>query len=508
MKRIIELLILFALLAFAVYVGVKKLAIYYCNEGIKYSNKGLYKEAVVSYKKSLDINPSEADVHNNLAYAYAQIKMNDSAIIEYQKAIFIKPQYLNAYLGLARAYLERRMYQEALDVLKRAQVKFPNNEKIENLTNSVSVEYVSICLERGVDAFLAQDKQKAFVLLNLAQEIRPHFAYTHYTLGFFYFTEKKYREAEKSLNTATQIDSRFWPAYKLLGDIYLEKGEFDKAINEYAAASNIKDNGALLHNDLGIALMHVERYKEAAGYLKKALELEPENLDIRCNLANVYKDAGMFDEAAAEYKKIIETRSDYPNVHNELAVSYSKQGREKDSVEEYRKEIDYSLMRISKDRNDAVALNSLAFAYNGLGDSSKALKIIQKAISIKPNYREAYFTLAAIQEKSGDKDSAVFSLDKAKLLSKQTNFIDKEILRLKKESALILKSRKVFTSKDIVYLKNGRRLLGTVKTENPEEIILEMSAGDSTVTTRISRSAIERIAELSEDGQTNGKSRN
>ncbi len=173
MKKIIELLALAVLLAAGVYLGSRKLAIFYCNQGLDYYSKGSYNEAISSFKKSININASAAVVHNNLAYAYEQTREFEKAIGEYQKAISLEPGYISAYLGLSRAYWKRRMYLKSLDVLKQAEVKFPGNKDIKELSNYVSFDYMADCLNNGVAAFLSQNKKTAFVLLNRAQEIKP-----------------------------------------------------------------------------------------------------------------------------------------------------------------------------------------------------------------------------------------------------------------------------------------------------------------------------------------------
>jgi tetratricopeptide (TPR) repeat protein len=359
---------------------------------------------------------------------------------------------------------------------------------------------MAYCLDKGTGAFLAGDRQKAHALLNKALEIRPDLAYTYYTLGYFYYAENNYKEAQARLNKAIEIDSNYWPAYKLLGDISVATGNYEEAINQYRMAADSNNSDASIYNDLALALMKMERYQEAVGYLKEAVRLAPENLDIRFSLANVCKDAKMFNEAIAGYKEVILRQPDYPNVHNDLADVYKEQGNKEETQAEYQKEIDYSLKRLLSNPNNAVTLNSLAYAYNGMGKYKEAQEAINKALAIQPNYREAYLTLAKIQEKSGDNTEALAALTKAKSLSQETNFIDRDIARIKKESLELFKNKTPFLPSDIVYLKNGRKLAGVIKSESKEKIILETYVGTSTVTITLSRDAIERIFRSSNAG--------
>jgi len=500
MEKIIKLAVFLVLLVAGLYFGRNWLAVYYCNQGSNYYNRGLYKEAAGSFKKSLAINPSVAMVHNNLAFAYREINMADKAIEEYRDTIRIDPRHIRAYVGLSKVYWESARYEEALILLKEAAAKFPNNPEIEKLSDSISFEYMAYCLDKGIEVFFAGDQKKARGLLSKALEIKPDFAYAYYTLGYFCYAENNYQEAESALNKAVQVDPRYWPAYKLLGDIYMEKRDYKEAISKYGVALNLNHESASINNDLGLALMQVERYKEAAGYLKEAVRLQPGNLDIQGSLANVYKDMGLFDQAASEYKKIILRQPDYPNMHNDLADCYKELGRKDEALAEYQIEIGFSGKKLLTSRDDAVILNSLAYAYNGVGNYKEAEGNINKALALQPGYREAYLTLAKIQENAGKNTEALAALAKARSLSRETGFIDRDIARIKKESQQAFKNKAPFLPSDIVYLKNGRRLAGVIKSESGGQVILEAYVGDFTVTTTLPRGEIERIFKFSDAG--------
>ncbi len=501
MEKIIRLVVFTVLLAAGIYLGRNWLAVHYCNQGSINYNRGAYKEAADSFKLSIAINPSVAMVHDNLAQAYRETNQPDKAIEEYRRAIRIDPKYARAYLGQIQTYWHEKKYDEALLLAKQTAEKFPNDRQLEQLIETISFEYMGDCLSQGVDLFMAGDKNKARELLTKALEIRPDFAYTHYTLGYFYFIDNDYKEAEEELNRALAADIRYWPAYKLLGDMYMLRGDYKEAVDKYSLALNLNPKNPNINNDLGLALMQLERYKEAAGYLKEALRLEPADIDIQYSLANVYKDMGLFAQAVDEYKKLISRKPGYPNIHNCLADSYKELGKKEEALEEYQKEIDFSGMRLLAEPDNPETLNNLAYAYNGLGNYKVAEENVRKALAIKPGYREAYLTLARIQENAGNNIEALASLSRAKSLSKQPGFIDRDISRIRSESLQALKNRSQILPLDIVYLKNGRRLSGVIKSENNDEIILEAREGDSLVTTTLSRGEIERIFKSSEAGR-------
>ena len=472
-----------------------KLPVFFYNQGRGYYDRGLYDAAIVSFKKSLKINPRIAIVHCSMADAYMEKKMQDEAIEEYKKTIQLNPNYIYAYRALSHIYWTRQMYEEALDQLKQAEILNPANQEIKELQEEISSEYMADCLNKGIDSFLAGDRFKADALLDKVLEIKPDSAFANYTLAYFYFAEKKYEETERLLDKVIQIDSQFWPAYKLLGDIYFEKGIYEKAVSEYKTALTLNYNNPNLHNELGLALVQMERYEEAIMHLQEALKLDPNNLNIRYSLASTFRDKGMFEEAISEHKKITENQKDYPNLYNDLGDIYSQQGKIQEALEAYQNEISYDRRRISLNPDDPVALNNLAYALTGIGEYNQAKEIVEKILILQPNYRQAYLTLAKIYEKLGNSKEALVALAKAKSISIQANFINRDIARLKKKLKPSFDT--VFLPVDTVYLKNGRQIKGRIKKEDGEKVILEVQIGNTIGDMTFYRNAIERIEKAS-----------
>lgn len=490
MKKIIESLILLALLILFIYSLRLKIAPFYYNRGNEYYERRLYEKATAYFRKSLRFNPSMAITHYMLANAYMERNMQDKAIESYKETIRIDPRYIGAYCALGQIYRDNQMYQEALALLKEAEGITSSNQEIKKLLDEVSFEYMADCLDKGTDLFLSGDKLRAYALIKEAVEARPEFGYTHYTLAYLYFNEHNYGEAEKILNKAVELDPKFWPAYKLLGDICFQKGLYEEAIRKYQVALALDYNNAVLHNDLGLALMQMERYAEALVYLKEAIRLDPGNLDIRYSLASTYRDRGMLNESISEYKKIIQVRQDYPNLYNDLGDIYILQKKKEEALEAYQKEIDYSRRRLSANPDDPAILNNLAYAINGLGEHNKAKEIIGKVLALYPKYRQAYLTLAKIHEKLGNSKETLALLAHAKTLSGQVNFIDRDIVRVKRE----LKSLDAgFVPTETIYLKNGRHIEGRIQGEDKEKVILEVILGNARGNLTFYRNAIERI---------------
>ncbi|MDD5097126.1 MAG: tetratricopeptide repeat protein [Candidatus Omnitrophica bacterium] len=492
MKKIIELLIILVLSLVIIFIGKSKLAALYYNRGNDYYERGLYQEAADYFNKSLKIDAAVAIAHYGLANAYLEQKLEDKAIEEYKTAIKLDRGFVPGYESLAYIYTNRQNYQEAANLLKQAEDSIPGNQKIRDSIDFVSWEFVANCLNAAVKAVEAGNNPEAYELINKALQVNPDFGFSHYVLGYVYYSERKYTQAKAALNAAVRLDKNLFFAYKLLGDIYFDERNFYKSVDAYKTALTFEREAVILNNT-GLAYMNLEKYEAAIPFLKEALALDPENINICYSLASVYRDSGRLSEAVKGYKKVISLRSDYTNVHNDLGDIYKQQKLNAQALEEYRKEVKFCKIKLSNSPKDPILLNGIAYAYNNIGEYGLAKEFVNKALNIKPDYREAYLTLSSIYTNSGDSNAALTALGKAKKLSSWKYFFIEKAISDVKKSPGFLKEELVFYPTDTIYLKNGRNLKGIIKESSQERIVLEVKSGEVIGTVTFSKNDIERI---------------
>ncbi|MDD5236372.1 MAG: tetratricopeptide repeat protein, partial [Candidatus Omnitrophica bacterium] len=405
--------------------------VYYHNKGIEFYEQGAYDKAIVELNKALRINPNLALVHYNLANVYLSKGLDAEAIEEYKKVIKLQPQNKKAYLRLVRLFLNKEMYQEASQWLGQAKALVGQDADMEELAQQATFGSAADSLNKGIDSFLKGDKNNAYTLVAEAIKTSPGLAYSYYVLATFYYLDKNLAKAEETLEGLIDQDPRYGSAYALLGDIYFEKGDFTKAIGLYKSAIQFNPGNPNFYNNLGLAYMETEQYSEAAVYLEKALSLDPHNFNILYSLASVTRDSGKSEQATTLYQRLINAVPGYLNAHNDLGDIYKQQGRSRDAANEYLSEISYCEQKLAGDQDNVAFLNSLAYAYAGIGNYLKAGELIKKAIVLAPNYRRAYLTLAHIQELSGDPGGALATLNQARSLPGENNFIDRITSELK-----------------------------------------------------------------------------
>ncbi|MBM3245694.1 MAG: tetratricopeptide repeat protein, partial [Candidatus Omnitrophica bacterium] len=298
------------------------------------------------------------------------------------------------------------------------------------------------------------------------------------------------------LNNAIRINNKFWVAYKLLGDIYFQKLQYEKAIDSYQTALALGKEDAVIYNDIGLALIQLERYREATTYLEKAFSRDPGNVNIHYSLASAYRDAGLSSKALAEYTAIASYNSTYPYLFNDIGEIYRNKGERVASLEAFNRELVHANERLRSDPDNPVFLDSLAGALNGLGKYGEAKVIIEKAIKLNPRFRQAYLTLARIYEDSGNKKEALDTLNKAKSFSGKAGFIDRDIYRLRKETEKAQDN--YYLPIHTIYLKNGRRIDGSITEQDSEKVIIMVTLKNSSGQLVLYKNAIDRICAYGE----------
>ncbi len=83
-------------------------------------------EAIIAYKKSLELNENFSEAYNNLANVQKKIERFDDALLNYKNAIRSKEDNLEAYYNLANLFKSLKNYDEAIKNYKNVIKLNPN----------------------------------------------------------------------------------------------------------------------------------------------------------------------------------------------------------------------------------------------------------------------------------------------------------------------------------------------------------------------------------------------
>ncbi|MEI8012596.1 MAG: tetratricopeptide repeat protein [Candidatus Omnitrophota bacterium] len=427
-KKLSEIIII-VMFVFLLVLGIPRASIYLNNLGIDAHVQGRYKDAAQYFKMAIYLSPASSESHFNLAGLYADMKDKEAAVAEYEKLIAIDPQYLPAYHALAVIYIDSNRFDEAMRIAQQAIDKIGTDEALV-LLKDVSAQYAAESTKIGSDALSAGDANKGLNFLNKAIGLNPDYVVPYQVLGFFYYQRGNSINAVECANNIIRVAPKNPIGYQLLGDVFFNKQEFSAAIDQYKKAVLFNSADVNIYNNIGLSFMNLEQFDEARRYLGKAVLLRPDDVHLRYSLASICRDAQRFKDAQELYKQVIAMKQDYPNVYNDLGDIYLHLQDVDSADKSFNEEIKNNLYRLQSKPSDVESLNNLAYAYARTKKEVEARNIIDLLIKNNPAYRQAYLTLAVVCEEQNDFDCARQALNDAKALSKETNFIDRELLRL------------------------------------------------------------------------------
>jgi tetratricopeptide (TPR) repeat protein len=151
--------------------------------------------------------------------------------------------------------------------------------------------------------------------------------------------------------------------------------------------------------NLGNEYYKQERFAEAIGYFKRALELKPDYDLALINMANSYRALGQHEAALAGYEHYLRVDPKNAWVHYQVGEICLDRDDAPCAEARFNKALEID-PKVAAARN---ALGALAFKR---GDVATAEKHIRAALADKPDVRLAHFNLGLIAEASGDTTKA------------------------------------------------------------------------------------------------------
>jgi Flp pilus assembly protein TadD len=134
------------------------------------------------------------------------------------------------------------------------------------------------------------------------------------------------REARAILHDVLRLDPVNAPALHMLGVVLLQSGEHAGAADLLRKAIAAGGDGAMLRNNLAIALKALGRLDDAIGEYRRALALDPGNPELHCNLATALQAAGDSAAAVAGFERAIALRPQFFEAHFNLGNALKDRG--------------------------------------------------------------------------------------------------------------------------------------------------------------------------------------
>lgn len=220
--------------------------------------------AIENYKKAAKFNLKKTEANYFIASAYSNLNDFQSSLEYYQKSIEENPDHLDSYAGYAVALNEVGDDKEAIRKIRRAYKIAPNSAQV--------------CMIYGI--ILSKD-------------------------------DKNLKDAIEKFNNAIKLKDDMLPAYIGKSEALIRLKNFDKALsilNEILF--KVPDFVPALFLIGGTYIEMADYYKDenyltqAAEFLNKVLEVEPNHIDSLANIAYIKAKKGDFEFFESEFRRL------------------------------------------------------------------------------------------------------------------------------------------------------------------------------------------------------------
>jgi len=264
------------------------------NGGVKAANAQDYPAALQAFTNARNIDPKQIDTYKNLAFVYLRLDSIPAALAAYRELLAIKPDDHETYVTIASIHTQRKDYSKAAEALEKAVTVAPDSAR-PRIIGDLGIMYD----EMG-------KRDEAMKTYQDALKMNPGNKDLLFNLGRLYLLRDDYPNAIKQLMEVLKTNPDDFYVNYSVGHSYLMIGErLDKKArnleDEAMASKNKKKPDTVRIDSLRQAAS--EQFKAAIPYLKKAVELKPDEANAWQNLGVGYMRTGKTAEGTKAISK-------------------------------------------------------------------------------------------------------------------------------------------------------------------------------------------------------------
>ncbi|MCS7298453.1 MAG: tetratricopeptide repeat protein [Spirochaetia bacterium] len=203
--------------------------------------------------------------------------------------------------------------------------------------------------------------------------------------AFELFKNKKFKEALEIFRDLYSKNSTNYEYNYYLGLTYANLGYFDVALNHLLYASKTNKNYYIsIHSNMICGYIYTlrEEYKLAENCFREVLKINSQSISALVAIAYVFEKTNRYDQSIIYLKRALEIDPDNPRVLNALAYVYAEREINlSDAVRLARK-------AVSHQPDSPEIRDTLAWAYYKKGEYIQAMNEIKKAMELLPNNEE------------------------------------------------------------------------------------------------------------------------
>ncbi len=269
-----------------------------------------YQDAIDSYTKSLELNPSYVNAYVARAQCYEKLGKAEEALIDYERASTFDPKEEEYTKKAAELSYDLKQYERAI---KNANLALLRDKKLLNLYH---IKIWSLSNLGKID--------EALETANKAIDIKKNFL-TYYDKAEILYNKKDYKAAQNNYQLAITYDRNNIIGYIGLANSYYYQDLYDQTVSTANSALNIDQRSRDAYWIRALAYYKKVDYMKAIADLSQIIVLHPEdeNLkDVFYKRGEIYYDFNMHTNAINDFTSVIDIDEDYYLAYFKRAASY------------------------------------------------------------------------------------------------------------------------------------------------------------------------------------------
>jgi tetratricopeptide (TPR) repeat protein len=382
--------------------------------------------AIEEYKMALNEDPTSDYLNSHLAELYFRTGRIREAVVAAQERIKQNPNDLEAHKLLASVYLRSLGEQQQDASAQMLKLAIAEYEKIVQLEPNSTEDHLMLARLYAAD----HDSAKAEQQLDAARRIDPGSEETALIANRFYADTGDTKRALDALKALPADDQTSRTEYQL-GQTYDQMKDTKSAIAAYRKALDLEPENMDVERALAKDLMADNQNDKALSAWKDVAEGDPSDPEAWENISELDQRAGKFDDALAAVKKARELASDSIGVQFQEAMIDDAVGHLEDAakiLEKLASATEHASGQYSDDekRNYSLVLFRLAQVYREQSRDDQAIATYQRMLPLGGDYQaQAYDQQIETYREAHQYDKAVATAREA--LEKQPKSTDAKL---------------------------------------------------------------------------------
>ena len=314
--------------------------------------------------------------HYGLAHLYEEMAVNAGrsdyaaqAVEQYKLALDADPNSRLLQDGLADLYFKIGRIREAVTAAQDQVVKYPDDVDAHELLGKVYLRSLGDMQSPQSGQML----QLAIAEYEKLAQLKPNDVETHLLLGQLYGVNHDSTKAEAQFKAAQKIDADSEDVVLNLARLYGDQGDVQRSV-EVLSGVPVDDRTARIEVALAADYDQLKKSKDAIAAYRRALDLDPDNLDIERGLANALLNAGQMDESQKIFTQIVAAEPQDAQSQIHLSEIQRQQGHYDEALSTLEKAKPLAPDSLELSYNEALI-------YDSLGRYDDATKLLTKLVT-------------------------------------------------------------------------------------------------------------------------------